>query len=87
MATKETNRICRAVRYACTVGGPRRLGGVWELLSKARKRYARYLVERYGYPVRLAIQHAYVFGFDAWPYDYRADTCVREERSARSFGF
>ena len=87
MATKESCMFYRTTRYACTVGGPRGLSGVLVLLSKARKRYARYLVERYGYPVRLAIQHAYIFGFDAWPYDYRTDTCVREERSARSFGF
>lgn len=59
----------------------------WALLSKPRKRYARYLVERYAYPVQMAIQRAYLQGFDRWPYDHRARRCVRDETDPRSFGF
>ena len=62
------------------------INGTWSLLSKERKRYARYLVERYGYRVTLAIQRAYLFGFDRWPLDYRIGKCVREKRTADSFG-
>ena len=58
----------------------------WGLLCKWRKRYARYLVEKYAYPVNVAIERAYIFGFDSWAYDYRAGKPVRETRSRRSFG-
>lgn len=58
----------RAFRYLKAAQGPHSLSESWKLLSKPRRRYARYLVERYGYPVKLAIQQAYIFGFDAWPY-------------------
>lgn len=76
----------RAFRYLKAAQGPHSLSESWKLLSKPRRRYARYLVERYGYPVKLAIQQAYIFGFDAWPYDYRAGRSVREERTAKDFG-
>lgn len=59
----------------------------WALLSKPRKRYARYLVERYAYPVRIALQTAYINGFDRWPYDYRIRKCVLDETDPKTFGF
>lgn len=60
----------------------------WALLSKPRRRYARHLVEDYGYAVAIAIQTAYIFGYQAWQYDYRAGgALVREGRTAASFGF
>lgn len=59
----------------------------WNLLSKPRKRYASYLVRRYAYPVNMAIQRAYIFGFDSWPYDHRVKRCVRDDTDPRRFGF
>lgn len=59
----------------------------WGMLSKPRKRYASYLVKRYGYPVRFAIQQSYIHGFDSWPYDYREHHMVRETAEPKQFGF
>lgn len=56
------------------------------LLSKSEKRYARYLVERYGYSASMAIQTSYIHGFDAWPFDYRNDRMVRETCLPAIFG-
>lgn len=58
----------------------------WNLLSKARKRYARHLVERWGWPVETAAQQAYIFGFSPWSYDRRAKRAVREDVTAKVFG-
>lgn len=63
------------------------LNGRWNLLTKRRKAYARYLVSAYGYPVRVAIQQVYIFGFQDWPYDYRNSECVKERMPASAFGF
>ena len=62
------------------------LVGRWRLLSKARKAYAKYLVERYGYTAHMAIQSAYIFGYDPYPYDHRARRCVMEEFEPEHFG-
>ena len=40
-------------------------------LSRARKRYVHDLVGKFGWGVRLAIQHAYAFPFDSCVFDYR----------------
>lgn len=63
------------------------LNNRWNMLSKVRKRYANYLVKQYGYPVVIAIQQAYIFGYDAWPYDYHSRECVHESCTRGSFGF
>ena len=76
----------REVRFLKALSGAHGLSESWKLLSKPRKRYARYLVERYGYPAVLATQRAYILGFDAWPYDYRAGRSVREERTPKDVG-
>lgn len=64
----------------------RTLKNQWALLSKPRRKYAHYLVDRYAYPVRFAIETAYVFGFVSFPYDYRAKRATTESRTAKSFG-
>lgn len=65
----------------------RDLVGRWRLLSKQRRHYARHLVEGYGYPVMVAVQVAYIHGFDPFPYDYRAGKSAREVREPSDFGF
>lgn len=50
----------------------------WNLLGKQRKKYAAYLVKRYAYPVAIAIQQSYLFGYDMWPYDYRLKAAVMD---------
>lgn len=75
--------ITRAERYV-------RAGNInnqWALCSKARKAYARHLVADYGWPVGLAIQHAYIHGYDQWTFDYHEGRTVRDGRKASSFGF
>ena len=59
----------------------------WELCSKPRKRYARHLVEVYGWNVRGAIQRAYIFGYDFMPYSYKEKRPIMETRTKKSFGF
>lgn len=78
--------ITRTEKYMKALMDGRELG-VWRLMSKARKKYARYLVENYGYSVHMAIQRAYIWGFDSWPYDYRNSCPVQETRTRASFGF
>lgn len=63
------------------------LNNRWNMLSKVRKRYAKYLVKNYGYPVMIAIQQSYILGYDTWHYDYRSRECVHESRTRGSFGF
>lgn len=63
------------------------LNNQWALCSKARRAYAKHLVADYGWPVGLAVQHAYIHGYDSWAYDYRAGHAVKDERKASSFGF
>lgn len=58
----------------------------FSLLNAKEKGYASYLVRRYGYPVSIAIQRAYVFGFDAFPYDYRTGRATTEALTAADFG-
>lgn len=65
----------------------RTLVNQWALCSKARKAYAKHLVTDYGWPVKMAVQHAYIFGYDKWTFDYRSNCAVVDSRSASSFGF
>lgn len=65
----------------------RKLTDKWALLSKGCKRYVAYLVKTYGYPVKVAIQQAYLFGFTSFPYDYRTGVCLVEPLSPTTFGF
>lgn len=77
-------RIRRTQTYAaCDCN----INKVWNRMWDNERRYARYLVKRYGYTVKMAIQTSYILGFDEWPYDYRLRKVVREERTADSFGF
>lgn len=88
---KSTTRAFKYLAASIGEGGlPQSAGSLtrtWSLLSKPRKRYASYLVRRYAYPVHMAIQRAYIFGFDHWPYDYRAKQCVRDDTNPKRFGF
>lgn len=63
------------------------LPAIWALLNHAQRAYARYLVEEYGTPAKIAMQHSFIFGFDEWSYDYRRNMLVRETRVRESFGF
>lgn len=58
-----------------------------ELCSKAHKRYARHLVEVYGWDARMAIQRVYIFGYDFMPYSYKEKRPIMETRTKKSFGF
>ena len=57
----------------------------WALLSKPRKKYAAHLVRRYAYPVRLAVQQAYIWGYNPYPYDHRAKAATTETDAPKSF--
>lgn len=79
--------ITGTMRYvrAMQAGG---LSAAWEGLSRPRKTYAAQLVEFFGWPVRVAVQHAYAFPYDEWPYNYRTHECVRmfcNRRTGRFF--
>ena len=78
--------ITRAEKYLEVFANGSELG-VWHIMNKARKKYARYLVENYGYSTHMAIQCSYIHGFDSWAYDYRKKCPVRETRTRASFGF
>lgn len=80
---KAETRVAKYIKALCEG----REAAVWDIMSKPRRRYARYLVERYGYTTHMALQVAYIHGFDEWPYDYRSHSCAREGRAAKSFGF
>ena len=77
----KNNRLEKAARYIAAGN----LNGTYRLLNPSEKKYTRYLVTRYAYPVKLAIQTAYIIGFDKWPYDYRAGVAVREDRARGEF--
>ena len=70
----------RAARYLEAGSMPAQ----WALLSSPRRAYAAHLVRDYGTPVRIAIEHAYIFGFDPYAYDYRAGKSVRDQWPPRS---
>lgn len=60
------------------------LVGRWNLLNKPEKKYASELVKKFGWPVELAIQHAYFFAYDPWIYNYRSGRsagCCKVDRS------
>ena len=59
----------------------------WALLSRPAKAYARHLVSRYGWTARGAIQHAYIFGYDVFTFDYHAHRAAIEESTPQSFGY
>ena len=64
------------------------LPAAWEGLSRPRKTYAAQLVEFFGWPVHVAVQHAYAFPYDEFPYNYRTHECVRtacDRRTGRFF--
>ena len=67
--------ITRTGKYLHAIAEGRKDGmelvRAWALCSKPRKRYARHLVEVYGWDVRGAIQRAYIFGYDSIPYSYK----------------
>jgi hypothetical protein len=50
----------------------------WGLLCKWRRRYASHLVRDFGYSVEVAIQQAYLFGYQPWQYDHRSGRPVME---------
>lgn len=78
---KYASNVSRAKRYV----EANDLNERWGLLCKWRKRYARYLVRKYGYTVHMAVQRAFIFGYDPWPYDYREMRCVMEETPRSRF--
>lgn len=80
---KATTKATKYARAYVTGGLP----ATWQMLSKNQKSYARYLVRAYGYPVSIAIQRAYIFGYDVYPYDYRAGTNVPEKLTPAALGF
>lgn len=57
----------------------------WSLLNEHQRIYAYYLVSRYGWRVKLAVQRAYIHGYTNWPYDYKMGHPVREPRSREFF--
>lgn len=65
---------------------PQGLQAVWCHLSKGERRYARHLVESYGYRADIAIQQAYIFGFDPYPFNYRKDRMETETMTREQFG-
>lgn len=83
--------ITRTGKYLHAVAEGRKDGTelvkTWALCSKARKRYARHLVEVYGWDARMAIQRAYIFGYDFMPYNYKEKCPIMETRTKKSFGF
>lgn len=59
----------------------------WALMSKARKRYAEHLVRDYGYPVVVAIQQSYIFGYSVMQVNMRTGQHVNEIHPPRYYGF
>lgn len=57
------------------LGKPGWLVLAWRKLSRPRRRYASELVSRFGWPVRLALQHAARAPYDPWVYDWRDGSC------------
>lgn len=58
----------------------------WSLLSDAEKLYAMHLVENYMYPMDIAIQRAYIFGYDKHPFDYKTKEPATEMMKPEDFG-
>lgn len=76
----------RALKYvqAMQAGG---LPKAWEGLSRPRKAYAAQLVEFFGWPVRMAVQHAYIFPYSECPYNYRTREYVHVSCNRRTGRF
>lgn len=83
MKAPGTRRITRGIKMVKA----KTLDDKWALLSRADKRYASHLVRDLGWPVRIAIEHAYIIGFDCWTYDFRLRKSVRETCKASRFGY
>lgn len=75
----------KAVDRASKYIGAKDLADRWGLLCKWEKRYVKHLVKTYGYPVSIAIQHAFIFGWDKFPYDYRSGKPVVETTPKKRF--
>lgn len=74
-------KIDKLARYL----GASNLKSRWDLLNENQRIYAYYLVHRYGYRVEMAVQRAYLHGYDSWPYNYKLGHPVREPRSREFF--
>lgn len=61
------------------------LASRWDLLNENQRIYAYYLVHRYGWRVKMAMEWAYLHGYDNWPYNYKLGHPVREPRSREFF--
>lgn len=85
MAKKQNSFESRAKKMMRYVKA-KTLADKFNLLDETRKKYVRYLVSKYGYTVKIAIQQAYLFGFDVWPYDNRTKRPTRETIDASYFG-
>lgn len=57
----------------------------WSLLNEDQRIYAYYLVFRYKWRVKLAVQRAYLNGYTSWPYNYKLGHVVSEPRSREFF--
>ena len=90
-SSKPASKRERELAYAKACGSAVDEGGAlaacWALCGEADRRYARHLVERYGYDAKLAVQVAYINGYDPHSFDYRVGRAVAEERGPESFGY
>lgn len=68
---------------------PKSIEEAWGRLSEAETTYARYLMERYKYDEAVAIETAFVRGWDSQPYDYNREKPIpiMETRARETFGF
>lgn len=63
------------------------INGRFNLLKKDGKRYVKYLVSEYGYPVSVAIEQTFLTGYNRWPYNYKTKRVERESIPSEYFGF
>lgn len=80
---KETTKATKFIEAKANGG----LVKTWGLMSRPQKAYARHLASDFGYPVDLAIQQSYIFGYDTFQYDYRKGEPVQETLPRSSFGW
>lgn len=62
------------------------LAKCWAMLDKPRKRFAAWLVKEAHWSTWAAIEHTYVWGYDAWIVDERSKEWATVP-TAKSFGF
>ena len=83
--------ITRTGKYLHAIAEGRKDGSelvlAWAPCANPRKRFARLLGEVYGRDTRMAIQRAYIFGYDSIPYSYKEKRPIMETRTKKSFGF